>query len=314
MADFTSLFWSGFIGSITLASIFALVWFVRAQTTKRLHKPGEDPETMGHVWDGDLEEFNNPMPRWWLNLFYFTLFWGLFYLAAYPGLGAYEGFLGWSQQSRYENEMAEAEATYGPIFEQYASTDLDTLATDPEALTVGKRLFATYCTQCHGSDAGGARGFPSLTDSEWQWGDTPEAIRTSILNGRIGVMPAWEAVLGNQGVQDVVTYVEQLAGRDVDGQAAAAGKAHYDTNCIACHGADGTGNPLLGAPNLTNDTWVYGGTRTRLVETIAQGRNGRMPAHQEFLGEAKSHLLAAYVYSFTRGNTPSGSGESAAGQ
>lgn len=313
MADFTSLFWSGFIGSVTLASIFALVWFVRAQTTKRKHAPGEDPETMGHVWDDDLEEFNNPMPRWWLNLFYITLFWGLFYLLAYPGLGAFEGFLDWSQEERYAQEMAEAEQKYGPIFEQYASEDIDALATNEDALAIGKRLFATYCTQCHGSDAGGARGFPSLTDAEWQWGATPDAIRTSILQGRNGVMPGWQAVLGDQGVQEVVAYVEQLAGRDVDVAAAAAGKAHYDTNCIACHGADGKGNPLLGAPDLTNDIWLYGGTRTRLVDTIANGRNGRMPGHQAFLGEAKSHLLAAYVYSL-RQNAASGGDESAAGE
>ncbi len=306
MADFTSLFWSGFIGSVTLVSIFALLWFVWAQSNAR--KPSVDeqgtPETMGHKWDGDLEEYNNPLPRWWLNLFYITLFWGLGYLIAYPGLGHFEGVLGWSQLGQYAEEVAAAEARHGELFERFADTPIETLAGDEEALEVGENLYASYCTQCHGSDAGGARGFPSLVDDEWQWGGTPEAIEATILNGRIAAMPGWGAVLGADGVQQAADYVEHLAGRDIPADRVAAGETVYTTNCVVCHGADGGGNPALGAPALNNDIWVYGGTRTRIVETLTEGRNGRMPAHENFLGPAKVHVLAAYVYSFTRGNAP----------
>ncbi len=304
MADFTSLFWSGYIGSVTLISIVALLWFVWAQSRTRKPKDKNNPETMGHVWDGDLEEYNNPMPAWWLNLFYITLFWGVGYLIAYPGLGAFEGVLNWSQEREYSEEMAAAEAEYGARFARYQDTAIETLAGDPAALEIGKHLFASYCTQCHGSDAGGARGFPDLTDADWQWGATPAAIEQSILNGRTGAMPGWQAVIGADGVEQVADYVEHLAGRDIEPARVAAGKTVYDKTCVACHGADGAGMTALGAPRLNDDIWLYGGTRKRIVESIANGRNGQMPAHQEFLGAAKSHLLAAYVYSFTQGNAP----------
>ncbi|MGR8919529.1 MAG: cytochrome-c oxidase, cbb3-type subunit III [Gammaproteobacteria bacterium] len=304
MADFTSPFWSAFIGSVTVISIIALLWFVYVQSSARPPKDPDNPETMGHTWDGDLAEYNNPMPRWWLNLFYITLFWGAGYLIAYPGLGSFAGLLGWSQQGQYEKEMAKAEETYGPLFEKYKDTEIPALVKDEAALAMGQNLYASYCTQCHGSDAGGARGFPSLTDADWQWGGEPQAIKTSILNGRIAAMPGWTAIIGEDGVEQASDYVEHLAGREVAAAKVEAGKTVYNTNCAVCHGAEGKGNPMLGAPNLADDIWLYGGTRARIVESIAKGRNGQMPAHQEFLGEAKSHLLAAYVYSFSQGNTP----------
>jgi cytochrome c oxidase cbb3-type subunit 3 len=304
MADFTSPFWSYFIGGVTVVSILWLLWFLWTQSQARVPRDPANPETMGHVWDGDLEEYNNPLPRWWLNLFYITLFWGVGYLLAYPGLGAFEGFLGWSQQSQYEGEIAAAEAKYGPLFAKYHETDIATLAKDPEALAMGQNLFASYCTQCHGSDAGGARGFPNLTDADWLYGDAPEAIEQSILKGRSGVMPAWGEIIGADGVEKAADYVEHLAGRSVDAARVEAGKAVYDQTCIACHGPEGKGNPMLGAPNLTDDIWLYSGTRSAIVEAIAKGRNGQMPAHEEFLGADKVHVLAAYVYSFTQGNAP----------
>lgn len=304
MADFTGAFWSPFIGIITVVSIIWMLWFVWTQARARLPKDPSNPETMGHKWDGDLEEYNNPLPGWWMNLFYLTLFWGLGYLIAYPGLGAYEGMLGWSQESQYDAEIAAAESEYGARYENYRNTDIEELVKDEAVLQMGRNLFASYCTQCHGSDAGGARGFPNLTDADWQWGATPAAIEQSILNGRFGAMPGWQAIIGEDGVAQVSDYVESLAGRDVGAAEATAGKAVYDQNCAVCHGAEGTGNTALGAPNLSDDIWLYGGTRSAIVDTIANGRNGQMPAHGEFLGPAKVHVLAAYVYSFTQGNTP----------
>ena len=304
MADFTGAFWSPFIAVITIVSIIWMLWFVWSQARARLPKDPANPETMGHKWDGDLEEYNNPLPGWWMNLFYLTLFWGLGYLVAYPGLGAFEGMLGWSQESQYEAEIAAAESEYGARYESYRNTDIEELVNDEAVLQMGRNLFASYCTQCHGSDAGGARGFPNLTDADWQWGATPAAIEQSILNGRFGAMPGWQAIIGEDGVAQVTDYVESLAGRDVDAAKVTAGKAVYDQNCAVCHGAEGKGNTALGAPNLSDDIWLYGGTRSTIMDTIANGRNGQMPAHGEFLGPAKVHVLATYVYSFTQGNTP----------
>ena len=199
----------------------------------------------------------------------------------------------------YENEIAEANAKYDPLFEKFAGTEIPALAADADAMKAGERLFANYCTVCHGSDARGAPGFPNLRDGAWLYGGTPEAIKHSILNGRVGAMPGWAAALGEDGVENVTTYVESLSGRNVDAGLAAKGKEKYDTLCIACHLPTGTGNPALGAPNLTDDAWLYGGSRYTIRESIANGRNGNMPAHGEFLGEAKVHLLSAYVYSLS---------------
>jgi cytochrome c oxidase cbb3-type subunit III len=278
MADFSHPYWSIAIAVVTVASILGLTWLTWAQARGRKRDPGAPPETMGHTWDGDLAELNNPLPKWWLNLFYLTLGWGLGYLVAYPGLGAYAGLLGWTQQDQYAAEVAAAEATYGPLFERYRNTALTELAQDTAALAMGKRLYATYCTQCHGADAGGARGYPNLT-------------------GRMAAMPGWTAVLGADKVELAASYVEHLAGRSVDAAVVAAGKAVYDGTCLACHGADGSGNQLLGAPRLNDDVWLYGGSRARIVESIAVGRSGVMPPHEAFLGAAKVHLLAAYVLS-----------------
>lgn len=304
MADFTSIFWDAFIGGVTVISIAALLWFTWAQSRARRPEDADNPETMGHVWDDGLEGYNNPLPRWWLNLFYITLVWGIGYLIAYPGLGGFEGLLGWSQQNQYAEEIAAANETYGARFAAFEDTPIEQLVGNAEAMAMGENLFASYCTQCHGSDAGGARGFPNLTDADWQWGATPEAIEQSILAGRNAAMPGWTAVIGEDGVTQVTDYVEHLAGRTVEAAKVSAGKAVYDTNCAVCHGADGAGNPALGAPRLSDDTWLYGGSRRQIELSIAAGRNGQMPAHQEFLGKAKSHLLAAYVFSFTRGNAP----------
>jgi cytochrome c oxidase cbb3-type subunit 3 len=301
MADFTSKFWEWYIlilVALSIAACFVLViWMSRGR------KPGAKAESHGHVWDGDLEELNNPLPLWWLYMFYITLLFGIAYLVIYPGSGVFAGALKWSEVGQYEQEMKVAELKYGPLYEKYRTQDIKLVATNPEALKIGQRLFMTYCTACHGSDAGGGPGFPNLRDNDWLYGGQPEMIKTSIAMGRNGAMPPWGAVLGAEGVHDVSEYVMSLSGRKVNAEAAAAGKEKFQQLCVACHGADGKGNPAMGAPNLTDNVWLYGGSQATIMKSISDGRSGRMPAHGEFLGEAKVHLLAAYIYSLSNKET-----------
>ncbi len=297
MTSFTDGFWNMLIFVGTVGGILIMFLFTKAQSVGR--PPGEGVQSMGHKWDGDLEELNNPLPRWWLNMFYITMAWGLLYLLLYPGVGTHSMMLGWSQVKQYDEQMAAAEERYGPIFEQFVSQDIAEVARSPEALKIGRRLFVNYCAGCHGSDAGGNPGFPSLRDDSWLHGGTPEAIKTSIMEGRTGVMPPWEAI-GEEGVRNLTQYVLRLNGREADDAAAAAGKKQFDHLCTSCHGADGRGNQALGGPNLTDGIWLYGGSPKAIEASIAGGRQGIMPPHADFLGEAKSHLLAAYVYSFSK--------------
>jgi len=284
---------------LTVGNTLGMWWLIWWASKPRAGEAATGDVT-GHTWDDNLQEYNNPMPRWWLWLFYGTIVFTAVYLAVYPGLGSFRGMFGWSQEGQYEKEVDRAEDTYGPIFANYAKQDIEALAKDPEALQVGQRLYVTYCAQCHGSDAGGARGFPNLTDTAWNWGGTPDAIKTSILQGRMGVMPPFGPALGEEGVDNVTNYVLSLSGRESDATKAAAGKALFDTQCVACHLPTGTGNPALGAPNLTDEVWLYGGSPKTIAKTLNEGRNGQMPAHKEFLGEDKSHVLAAYVYSLSQ--------------
>ncbi|HEY5738690.1 MAG TPA: cytochrome-c oxidase, cbb3-type subunit III [Gammaproteobacteria bacterium] len=299
MADFNSDFWHWYIAIATIISILACVWLVRWMTSGFEKK--DQVENTGHVWDGDLTELNNPLPRWWLGLFYLTLAFGGFYLLLYPGLGSFQGLLGWSSKGAYEQEVETIEAEVRPLFERYSQTPVLDLIEDEDALKVGERLFLTYCSTCHGSDARGARGYPNLRDRAWLWGGDPQSIKTSITNGRVAAMPAWLAPLGGEaGVDEVTQYVLSLSGRPAIEEMAAKGKLKYQTFCVACHGPEGKGNPALGAPNLTDGNWLYGGSITRIAESIANGRNGQMPAQAERLGEAKIHLLTAYVYSLSQ--------------
>jgi len=300
MSDFVSSFWSLYIAGITVISMVWVAWFLKTQTTRRLAS-GEKAELIEKAWDGDLQELNNPLPRWWLWLFYLTIVFGVVYLALYPGLGSYKGMLDWSATGQWQQEQTKANAQYGPIFDKYLKQDLKVVAADPQAREMGQRLFLTYCSQCHGSDAAGARGFPNLTDHDWLYGGDPETIQASITNGRAGVMPALGAALGVQGTKQVANYVLSLSESKHDATLAAAGRDKFATYCAACHQADGKGTQAMGAPNLTDKVWLYGGSEATIIETITKGRNGHMPAQLDKLGPAKVHLLAAYVYGLSQG-------------
>lgn len=293
-----SLSVSLYIIALVVGNTLAMWWLIR-WTSKPIKSDHSQDNTTGHTWDDDLQEFNNPLPRWWLWMFYFTIAFTGLYLALFPGLGTFNGLLGWSSTGQYDGEMAAADERYQPIFAEYMAKDVIAVAADPKAREMGQRLFVTYCASCHGSDARGALGFPNLADNDWLWGAEPDAIKTSILNGRQGAMPAWGPILGDEKVDQVAQYVLTLAGREADAAKAQAGQAVFTTNCAACHGLEGKGNALMGAPNLTDNVWLYGGSAKSVVQTIATGRMGKMPAHKDFLGEEKVHLLAAYVYSLS---------------
>ncbi len=295
MQEFDAPFWSWYIIVLTVASLVGVALFLFSQRTRRL-APGEKAEQMAHKWDGDLVELNNPLPGWWVNLFWITLVFSAVYLVLYPGLGSFKGVLGWTSFGQYDAEIEKAKAKYDPIFNQFMGQPVEQVAASAEARDMGQRLFLTYCAQCHGSDATGATGFPNLTDADWLYGGDAETIKTSIANGRTGMMPALGAALGPDGTRQVANYVLSLSGANHDAGLAAAGKPLFEANCAACHGADGKGMAAMGAPNLTDKVWLYGGSEAVIIETITKGRAGNMPAQLQALGEAKVHLLAAYVW------------------
>jgi cytochrome c oxidase cbb3-type subunit III len=300
MSDFTHDAWSVYIAVITVISIAACLILLFSLSSRRI-VPGEQVGTTGHVWDEDLVEGNNPLPRWWMWLFVITVVFSVVYLVLYPGLGSYAGTYRWSSQGQYKEEQAQAAAAYGPIVDKFLKQEIKVVAADPEARQMGQRLFSTYCAQCHGSDAGGSIGFPSLKDRDWLYGGEPVAIRTSILEGRNGMMPPMGAAVGSdEDVRDVMHYVFRLGGRTFDGIRATRGKAKFDTVCAACHTEKGTGNPQIGAPNLVDDVWLHGASDAAIMESITKGRKGAMPAHKGFLDEGKVHLLTAYVYGLSQ--------------
>jgi cytochrome c oxidase cbb3-type subunit 3 len=302
MADFTNDFWSLYITVLTLLGIGGCALLLWMQSKSKVNAPVDangEQLTTGHSWDDGLTELNNPMPRWWMWMFYITIVFGLVYLALYPGLGAFAGKLGWRSAGAYQEELQKADAEYGPLFDKYLHQDLKVVAANPQAHAIGERLFLTYCSQCHGSDARGSKGFPNLTDKDWLYGGEPQTIETTILHGRNGQMPSMAAALGtDQDVENVAHYVLSLSSKTADPIKAVIGKAKFGA-CAACHGADAHGNPLLGAPNLSDKIWLYGGSADTIMETIRLGRNNTMPPFKEFLGEAKVHVLAAYVWSLS---------------
>ncbi|MEC6745068.1 cytochrome-c oxidase, cbb3-type subunit III [Pseudomonas qingdaonensis] len=300
-------FWSTYICVLTIGSLIGLTWLLLS--TRKGQSKGTTDQTMGHSFDG-IEEYDNPLPKWWFWLFVGTLVFSVGYLILYPGLGNWKGILpgyenGWTGANEWQKEMDRADAKFGPIFAKFAAMPVEEVAKDPQALKMGGRLFASNCSVCHGSDAKGAYGFPNLTDNDWRWGGDPETIKASIMGGRHGVMPAWAEVIGEQGVADVAGFVlTNLDGRTLPKDAKADvenGKQLFATNCVACHGPEGKGTPAMGAPDLTHpQAFIYGSSYAQLQQTIRYGRQGQMPAQQDIQGNDKVHLLAAYVYSLSQ--------------
>ncbi|WOC77478.1 cytochrome-c oxidase, cbb3-type subunit III [Stutzerimonas frequens] len=298
-------FWSWYVTLLSLGTIAALVWLLLA--TRKGQRPDSTEETVGHSYDG-IEEYDNPLPRWWFMLFVGTVIFALGYLALYPGLGNWKGVLpgyegGWTQVKEWQREMDKAEEQYGPLYAKYAAMPVEEVATDPQALKMGGRLFASNCSVCHGSDAKGAYGFPNLTDDDWLWGGEPETIKTTILHGRQAAMPAWKDVIGEEGIRNVAGYVRSLSGRDTPEGISVdieQGQKIFATNCVVCHGPEAKGVAAMGAPNLTDNVWLYGSSFAQIQQTLRYGRNGRMPAQEAILGNDKVHLLAAYVYSLSQ--------------
>jgi len=294
--------WSLFVIILTVLNILACLWLLRWTSKPRTanEKIGGGADT-GHVWDKDLREYNNPLPRWWLWVFYITVAFGLVYLALFPGLGNFAGVKGWTQSGQYQQERAAVEARAAQLLAPLAALPVAELVNNEQAMSTAHNLFQQNCAQCHGSDGGGAKGFPNLRDASWQWGSDADSVVATIAGGRIAAMPPWGEVLGEQGVTEVVAYVQKLSGQQADATLATAGEARFQQVCAACHGMDGKGNPLLGAPNLTDQIWLYGGDAATLRQTLVSGRNGQMPAWGDKLGEQRVKLLAAYATKLAAG-------------
>ena len=295
--------WSWYVIALVVLNIAGCVWLLW-WTGKR--RPGDPaPTQTSHVWDGDLTEYNQPMPRWWINLFYITIVFGIGYLIYYPGMGSFKGTSGWTSQAEHDADKAVQDAKIEQAMAPYAGQPLPALAANPAALKLGQSIFANNCATCHGSSARGANGYPNLADTIWHWGGEPEQVLQTVLEGRQAVMPPWGAVLtgmGGEHAQDyVIAYVRSLGKPTTSSDyMAVQGKSLYQGVCAACHGAEGKGNPALGAPDLTDDYWLYGDSNDSLNATIAKGRNGMMPAHRALLGETRSRLAAAYVWSLSQ--------------
>lgn len=289
-------FWSGYIIILSLANIIGVAWLLMWTRKMDLSDMAEDGTT-GHEYDG-IREYNNPLPRWWLICFWGSIVFSLGYLALYPGLGKFEGFLGWTSHNELSKDQTAYDTEFGPLYKSFAATPIPELAKNDRAMKVAGRIFANNCALCHGSNARGGQGFPNLTDNDWLYGGEPEQLIETLTNGRNGVMPAWKDSMGEQGVKEVVTYTLSLSGRTVNKDLAAAGEKRFAV-CAGCHGADGRGNQAIGAPNLTDTIWLHGGAERHLLDTVYYGRKNRMPNFDKTLGPDRVHLMAAYVYSLS---------------
>lgn len=297
MSDFTSDFWSIYVAGISLVGIFAcllLLWFsgkAKAMTA--------NDNTTGHVWDGDLREMNNPLPRWWVWLFVITVIFALVYLALYPGLGSSAGKFGWSQAGQYDAEVAKGNKDVAPLYERFNGMKPEEVAADPKAMAIGERIFMNNCAQCHGSDARGSKGFPNLTDGDWLHGGAPENIKETLIKGRIGNMPPMAAAVGTpDDVRNVANYVLSLSNSPHDSVRAALGKSKFGV-CAACHGVGGVGNTAMGAPRLNDDIWLHGWGENAIIAMINNGKVNQMPAQEGKLTDSQINVLASYVWSLS---------------
>jgi cytochrome c oxidase cbb3-type subunit 3 len=302
MSDFVAGFWSMYVAGATLVGMVACLLLLWLTTRKKVAASADN--TTGHVWDGDLTEMNNPLPLWWVGLFISTVVFALLYLVAYPGLGSYPGELQWSTRGEYEAEMHEARKELEPLYAKFTARSPQELAGDPAAMAVGERLFMNNCAQCHGSDARGSKGFPNLTDTDWLHGGSPEKIVETITKGRVGSMPPMAAAVGSpEDVKNVAHYVLSLSGSPHDSLRAQLGRSKF-TACAACHGPGGKGNPAIGAPNLSDDTWLHGWGEQAIVAMINNGKTNEMPAQEGKLTEAQIHVLASYVWGLSNKARP----------
>jgi len=294
MSDFTSDFWHYYVAGLTLVSILACLVLLWISGTTKAATLADN--TTGHVWDGDLAEMNNPLPRWWVYLFIITVVFALAYGVLYPTFGKYQGVLGWSSSGQHKAEVVKVEQAIAPIYAQFENMSPEQMAGDAQAMAIGERLFMNNCAQCHGSDARGAKSFPNLTDGDWLYGGDHATIRTSIAEGRNGVMPPMAAAVGGaEDVRNVAHYVLSLSGSPHDRVRAALGKGHYGS-CAACHGMDGKGNTAMGAPNLSDNIWLHGWGEEAIIRAVNNGINNHMPGQSSLLNEAQIHVLASYVW------------------
>lgn len=302
MSDFTANAWSIYVAGLTLLSILACLALLWITARKKVIATVDN--TTGHVWDEDLREMNNPMPRWWMWLFVITIVFALGYLVAYPGLGAYSGQLGWSTLGEYQAEVDQSNQQLAPLYAKFTAQTPEALARDANAMAVGERLFMNNCAQCHGSDAHGSKGFPNLTDGDWLHGGTPDKILETITLGRHGVMPPMAAAVGTpDDVKNVANYVLSLSGNPHDSTRAQLGKPKF-TVCAACHGSTGKGTQALGAPNLTDDIWLHGWGEQAIIDMVNRGKNNEMPAQDGRLSAAQIQVLAAYVWGLSNTAAP----------
>jgi len=301
MQDFFNVFWPYFIAFFTIAGIIACLILLMLTTKMKVAGSGGE-ETSGHVWDEDITEMNNPLPRWWVWLFVLTIIFGLGYLVIYPGIATYAGKLGWTAVNQYETEIDEANEALKPVYAQFEGVSISEMAALPATKAIGERLYMNNCAQCHASDARGSRGFPNLTDNDWLYGGSPEKIQETITNGRNGMMPAMGAMLGaEEDVRNVANYVLSLSNSSHDAAAAELGKEKFAT-CAACHGASGEGNPVLGAPNLTDNIWLHGAGEAAITQRINNGVVNQMPAQEGKLTPEQIKVLSAYIWSLS--NSP----------
>ncbi|WP_320820267.1 cytochrome-c oxidase, cbb3-type subunit III [Thalassolituus sp.] len=300
-----STFWQVWVVAIVLGSMIGCGLLI--MYTSKGQRKEETDQTTGHAYDG-IEELDNPLPRWWVFMFWGTIVFGFGYLSAY-GLGNYDGWLTvtvddqevtWTSTNQWKAEVQAFDKEIAPLYAEYRATDIAELAMNEDALQTGQRLYKSNCSVCHGTAAKGAQGFPNLTDNDWLYGGTPENIKQTIMYGRQAAMPAWASVLGNEGVGEMAQYVRSLSGLEHSAEAAEKAAPKFQQLCMACHGADGKGNQLVGAPNLTDEIWLYGGATKQIEFTLKHGRNGKMPAQAEILGEDKVHVLSAYIYSLSQ--------------
>lgn len=306
-----------FIAAVTILHILGYIGLVYWTTHIKAGGDAKEGEIIDHTWDGDLKEMNNPMPGWWLSLFYLMIAFAIAYLFLYPGV--YKGSKGWTQLTQYQQESRRVDARSAEYFRHYAGKSVEELAKDPDALATGRRIFLQNCAVCHATDAGGTPGnYPNLTDKDWIWGGTPDNIINTITNGHTGAMPAGGALISvtpgqapsaedQEKLEDVSNYILALGGYEHDQALAEKGKELYGTSCVACHGPDGKGNPVIGGINLADQTWLYAedsedpaALKAFIEHQIQKPRNNVMPAWKDILGEAKIKVVAAYVYSLSQ--------------